>query len=746
MSCCAIPIELPAPPTEDEELRLASRALDAGRRQSDISVPTIHCGACIHAIETGLGRLPGVEHVRVNLSTKRVAVRWIGTPPPLLAALRKLGFEANVCDPDTDRHDAQFRQLILALAVAGFASGNIMMLSIGVWAGAEDSSRTMLHAVSALIALPALGYSGRVFFASAWNAVRHGRTNMDVPISIGVLLAFGLSLYETAAHGAHAYFDAATMLLFFLLIGRTLDHLMRERARVAVKGLARLAARGATVMAPDGTRTYTPLAEIEPGMSILLTAGERVPVDAVVSEGRSDIDCSLVTGESMPQPATNGTRLQAGTLNLTGALTVVASSRAADSFLAEMMRMMAAAEAGRSSYRRIADRVARYYAPVVHLTALVTFAGWMLGGADLHRAVTVAIAVLIITCPCALGLAVPMVQVAAARRLFESGIMVRDGAALERLAEIDGVVFDKTGTLTLGRPSVSGAEEFEPGGLGIAAGVASHSRHPYSMAVAAAGEPAAMRFDRVREFPGCGLEASAGANEYRLGRCDWAAAGRALAEHASVACTKDGQLLAAFRLDDRLRQDAAAAIRSLRGQGLAIEILSGDTDQAVEKVAKTLGLPYRSRVSPAGKLDHLATHAVGGRKLLMVGDGLNDAPALAAAHVSIAPASAADVGRNAADLVFLRESLMAVPRAIAVARQANWLVRQNVVLAVVYNAIAVPIAIAGEVTPLIAAAAMSLSSVLVVANSLRLGAAGKFKESSRRESPAPMIAAERSVA
>jgi Cu2+-exporting ATPase len=742
MGCCAVPIEPLAPPAAGEELRLASHALDAGRRQSDISVPTIHCGACIRTIEEELGRLPGVEHVRVNLSTKRVAVRWLGTPPPLLEALRELGFEANLCDPDTGRHDAQFRQLILALAVAGFAAGNIMMLSIGVWAGAEDSSRTILHAVSALIALPALAYSGRVFFASAWNALRHGRTNMDVPISIGVLLAFGLSVYETIVHGAHAYFDAATMLLFFLLIGRTLDHLMRERARVAVKGLARLAARGAMVVAPDGMRAYTPLAEIEPGMSVLLAAGERVPVDAVVSEGRSEIDCSLVTGESVPQPAVEGTRLQAGTLNLTGALTVVASSHATDSFLAEMMRMMAAAEASRSGYRGIADRVARYYAPVVHLTALFTFAGWMLAGADLHRAVTVAIAVLIITCPCALGLAVPMVQVAAARRLFESGIMVRDGAALERLAEIDGVVFDKTGTLTLGKPSVCKAQTFDPGALGIAAAIASHSRHPYSVAIATAGEPAAMRFGHVREIPGCGLEALAGGSEYRLGRPDWAAADHALAD--GVACTKDGRLLAAFRLDDRLRQDSQAAIRSLRSQGLTVEILSGDADQAVGKVAKTLGIQHRSRVSPASKAEYLA--AASGRKLLMVGDGLNDAPALAAAHASMAPASAADVGRNAADLVFLRESLMAVPRAIAVARQAGRLTRQNVALAVIYNAIAVPIAIAGEATPLIAAAAMSLSSVLVVTNSLRLGTAASVKKYTQRESPAPAMAAERSMA
>jgi Cu2+-exporting ATPase len=720
MSCCVVPIEPHAHRSAAEELRLASHALDGGRRQSDISVPTIHCGACIRTIEAELVKLPGVEHVRVNLSTKRVAVRWFGTsPPPLLEKLRSLGYEAHLCDPEADRHDGQFRKLILSLAVAGFASGNIMMLSVGIWAGAEGSTRDMFHGLSALIALPALAYSGRVFFHSAWNAVRHGRTNMDVPISVGVLLAFGLSVYETLAHGAHAYFDAATMLLFFLLVGRTLDHLMRERARSAVRGLAKLAARGATVVAPDGTQAYMALAEIQPGMSILLVAGERVPVDCSVTDGRSEIDCSLVTGESAPQEVAKGTRLQAGTLNLTGALTAVATSNAKDSFLSEMVRMMEAAEGGRAAYRRFADRVAGYYAPVVHLTALLTFVGWMLAGADVHRAAIVAIAVLIITCPCALGLAVPMVQVAAARRLFGNGIMVKDGGALERLAEVDSIVFDKTGTLTLGRPRVVQMKLFDSAAEGIAEAIASHSRHPYSAAIAASGAKAAMRFDSVREFPGLGLEASAGDTVYRLGRSDWAA--RTFAEAADVVLAMDGRVLGVFDLEDRLREGAETAVRSLSAEGFAIEILSGDAEEKVAKVANALGIRYLSRVSPAEKMRHVAAAATLQRKMLMVGDGLNDAPALSAAHVSMAPASAADIGRNAADIVFLRETLTAVPRTIAIARQAARLARQNVVLAVIYNAVAVPVAVAGEVTPLVAAAAMSLSSVLVVANSLRLG-------------------------
>jgi Cu2+-exporting ATPase len=545
---------------------------------------------------------------------------------------------------------------------------------------------------------------------------------MDVPISIGVLLAVGLSLYETVHSGAHAYFDASTTLLFFLLIGRTLDHLMRERARTAVKGLARLAARGALVLRDDGSRAYLPTDEIAPGMRILLAAGERVPVDARVLAGQSDLDCALVSGESLPQPAAPGTRLQAGILNLTGALTIEATAAAKDSFLAEMIRMMEAAEGGRSAYRRIADRAAQLYAPVVHLTALLTCIGWVLISGDWHRALTIAIAVLIITCPCALGLAVPMVQVVAARRLFEAGVMVRDGTALERLATIDRVVLDKTGTLTLGQPRLVDPGETSPQALAVAAALAAHSRHPYSRALAAAGGSAAadIAFEAVTEHPGHGLEARDGDTVYRLGRAGWALGSATSDVDAGTVLTRDGMLLARFRFDDRLRPGAETAVPAMKMQGLAVEILSGDRDAAVRALAERLGVGYRADVRPADKTARIAALTRDGGKPLMVGDGLNDAPALAAAHASMAPASAADVGRNAADLVFLRDSLEAVPQALAVARAAGRLIRQNLGIAVVYNLIAVPIAVLGFVTPLVAAIAMSGSSVLVVGNALRL--------------------------
>ena len=727
MTCCTsagdFALVMTGDAAGDGEILLASRLVGDGIRQTDLSVPSIHCGACIRNVETALSALPGVEAARVNLSTKRATIRWHdGAPPPFIATLRRAGYDAHIYDAGAETKDKTFGELLRALAVAGFAASNIMLLSVSIWSGADAATRDLFHAISAIIALPALAYSGRVFFRSAWRALRHGRTNMDVPISIGVLLAFGMSVYETATHGPHAYFDASITLLFFLLIGRTLDHLMREKARTAVKGLANLAARGALVLQPDGSRVYMPINEIAVGMTILLAAGERVPVDAKVLAGHSDIDSALMTGESAPMAADPGIFLQAGVLNLTGPLTLTATATAKDSTLADMVRLMEAAETGRSAYRRIADRASQLYAPAVHATAFLTFIGWMIATGDIHRAVTIAIAVLIITCPCALGLAVPMVQVMAARRLFENGILLKDGGALERLAEIDTIVFDKTGTLTSGVPRLIDPATIDPEALRIAAAIAVHSRHPYSRAVeaACASNPVQpLEPDAIIEHPGYGLEARIGPHLYRLGRANWALFDSTI-DDVGLVLAQDGVPLARFRFEDRLRGGTLGALEALK-QDFSIEILSGDHDKAVGQIADMLGLRYSAGMLPAGKVARINEIEASGRKVLMVGDGLNDAPALAAAHASMAPATAADIGRNAADLVFLHESLDAVPRAIGIAREAAKLVRQNLVLAIGYNLIAVPVAIMGYVTPLIAAIAMSSSSVIVIANALRLG-------------------------
>ena len=736
MSCCA-------PGTESsletvghegpsaEELRLASMRLDDDRFRIELSVSGIHCGGCIKTIETGLNKLPVVEQARVNLSTKRVSIVWSptrGEPSEITAELGGLGYQSHIFETAEEGRDETLALLLCSVAVAGFAAANIMLLSVSVWSGAEASTRDLFHWISALIAIPALAYSGRVFFRSALSTLRHGRLNMDVPISLAVVLAFLMSLYETANSGEHAYFDASVTLLFFLLIGRTLDHVMRERARSAVKGLARLAPRGAMVLDREGGRDYLPIDEIVAGMTLVFAAGERVPVDARVVSGASDLDCSLVNGESAPQSASSGTVVRAGTLNLTGPLTVEALAPARQSFLAEMIRMMEAAESAKVGYRRIADRAAQLYAPVVHLVALAAFVGWFAVSGDWHRALYIAIAVLIITCPCALGLAVPVVQVVAAGRLFENAIMVKDGTAMERLAEIDSIVFDKTGTLTLGCLRLVNRTDIAPQDMKIAAAMGALSRHLLSRALAREDNRSAeIAFDTIREVPGCGLEAERQGRVYRLGRADWAL-GEPLDEvgvagQSQTVLSVDRIFRAAFVFEDVVRPDAVATVSALRDKGLSVDVVSGDQAPVVQQLAQSLGIDsWQAGVLPEGKNRFVGRFADEGRNVLMVGDGLNDAPALARAHVSMAPATAADIGRNAADFVFLHDSLSAVVRALDVSRKAGRLIRQNFALAIVYNLVAIPTAVLGYATPLVAALAMSSSSIVVVLNALRLRA------------------------
>jgi Cu2+-exporting ATPase len=742
MTCCPPGSEFDGAglPTDDE-IRLSSRDLGNGRRQIDLSVPAVHCAACIQTVERALSRLPEVEAARVNLSTRRVSVRWSGNAvPAIVPALAGLGYPPNLFSSEAAGRDGTLSELLRAVAVSGFAAGNIMLLSVSVWSGAEGATRDLFHWISALIALPALAFAGRIYYRSAWAALRHGRMNMDVPIAIGVSLAYAMSLYETVTHGPHAYFDASVTLLFFLLIGRTLDHVMRDRARAAVIGLARVSPRGATVIEADGARTYRPVEEIEPGTRLLVAAGERIPVDAAVLSGRSDVDASIITGESRPAPVAEGDTVRAGMLNLTGPLTLTAVAAASASFLAEMVRMMEAAEGGRTRYRRIAERVSALYAPVVHLTALVTFIGWIVAGAGWHQAMTIAIAVLIITCPCALGLAVPIVQVMAARRLFENGIMVKDGSAMERLAEADVVASDKTGTLTFGQPRLANAAAIEPRLLRVAAELGAYSRHPYSRAIAVhAGGPGEVAFEQVAEYPGLGIEGRHDGSVWRLGRGAWATSvsGHG-ADAAATTLSRDGRPFATFAFIDPPRAGAREALAELARTVGPVEMLSGDNAAACAATADAVGVSlFSASLLPAEKVARIEDLSDEGRKVLMIGDGLNDAPALAAAHVSFAPATAADVGRNAADFVFLRDSLLAVPIAVEISRKAGRLIRENLAIAIAYNATAVPIAILGHVTPLVAAIAMSLSSLLVIGNALRLGVSRRVPENVIEAQPMP---------
>ncbi|WKA25541.1 heavy metal translocating P-type ATPase [Bradyrhizobium roseum] len=710
------------------------RHLDSGLSHIDLAVEGVSCAGCMSKIERGLSALPDVTLARVNLTDRRVALEWKqGTldPARFIDRLAELGYKAYPFEPVRAEADetAQASFLLRCLGVAAFAAMNVMMLSIPVWSGNVGDmipeQRDFFHWLSALIALPAAAYSGQPFFKSAWRALRARATNMDVPISIGIVLALGMSVAETINHAEHAYFDAALMLLAFLLAGRYLDQSMRRKTRAVAGNLAALKGETATKFIGGDEISVVPIAAIAAGDIVLLRPGERCSVDGAVIEGHSKIDQSLITGETLPAKAGPGTLVYAGTLNLSGTLRVLVSSASEGTLLAEISRLLDNAVQARSRYVQLADRASRLYAPVVHAAALLTMLGWAAAGASWHDAIVTAIAVLIITCPCALGLAIPAVQTVVAGAMFRTGVLLNSGDAIERLAEIDRVVFDKTGTLTLPELDVTNAADIPSDMFELAGRLALASHHPVAAAVARASGAKTPLAD-IEEIAGEGVKGVVDGIEVRLGRPSFCDADQ-IAQHilgsdpeASVVAFRHGETRHVFAVRQRLRADAAGAIATLRKAGIEVEILSGDREEAVRHAAETLGVrEWRAGVTPADKIARIENLKRQGFKVLMAGDGMNDAPALAAAHVSMSPVSATHLSQATADLVFLGDRLAPVVTAIGFARKALRLMRQNLWLAAGYNLLAVPLAIAGLATPLVAAAAMSGSSLLVILNALR---------------------------
>ena len=714
-----------------------------GLNRMDLIVPDIHCAGCIARIERTLKDTPGVTNARVNLGSKRLAVEWRSdkvNANTLATKIRSLGYGVQPFDQaqlSDSANMAHGKILLRSIAVAGFAAGNIMLLSVSVWSGAEAATRDLFHWISALIAIPAVAYAGRPFFSSALRALSVRTLNMDVPISLAVLLATGMSLFETFVHGPNAYFDAAVTLLLFLLVGRYLDHMTRARAHSMAGNLLALNAVAAMLVENDGSQRLVALEAIRPGMKITVAPGGKVPVDGVILSGKSDFDRALVTGESMPETLVTGDIVHAGTINISGPVIIRVEAVGEDTLLSEIVRLMEDAQQGRAKYVRIADRAARIYAPAVHLVALVTFFGWMAwSGGDWHTSLLAAIAVLIITCPCALGLAVPAVQVVANARLLKCGILVKDGGGLERLGEIDCVVFDKTGTLTMGQPHLVSQPKTDM--LAIAAGIAAGSAHPLSKSIVEVARESAVHPEKIAnviEVPGSGLEGDLDGVRVRLGSAEWCdcePGSRPQQRHMELWLRVGDSAPSSFVFDDKLRPDGPAVVEELKSRGIQVELLSGDREAIARRVAKEAGIDdVKWTCKPAEKVAHIAALETAGHKVLMIGDGLNDAPALAAAHVSMSPGSAVDISRNTASFIFLGASLAPVIEAYDTARSADRLVRQNFSLAILYNLIAVPIAVAGLATPLVAAIAMSSSSLVVTLNALRLA---RMK---RQKHPAP---------
>lgn len=695
-----------------------------------IRVDGVHCAHCIQKIESSLMQHPAMQAARINFSTGRLALTWRGAAAlanQFVRMVSELGYRVTPQGPagDAQTSDKTARHLLLCLGVAGFAMANIMLLSIGLWSSDATTmgagTRALLHWISGAIALPAIAFAGRPFFTSAFNALRHGRTNMDVPISLAFILTSVMSVYEAATHGAHVYFDSAVMLMFFLLVGRYLDYRARHAARRAASDLLQTLTGFATVLV-DGVATRLPIRDIRPGMQVLVAVGEIFPVDGTIINGMTQVDTSLVTGETLPRPAGSGDVVYAGTLNVQAPVTVSAAKVAENTLLSDIVRLMEKAEQAQASYVRLADRVARAYTPVVHVLALLAFfLWWGVWGAMWQDALLISVTVLIITCPCALALAVPVVQVLAVSLLMRRGVLVKTGDALERLAKVDTVLCDKTGTLTRGQPTLIGT--YDPLVLQQAASLAAQSAHPLARAIVAANTAPLLPVLEAEDITGQGVSGYVCDVRIRLGNAAFCDVQDVQGNDGySSSWLKVGDTApVCLRFTDVVRDDAGQVIADLQRAGLSVTLLSGDRQSVADAVARQVGIhTVLAAQNPVDKYAVLQGLKAQGRCVLMVGDGLNDAPVLTGADVSMAPGTAIDMAQNAADIVFMGEKLAPVTLTLRVARLAQHLVRQNFALAMLYNLIAVPLAFAGYVTPLVAALAMSGSSLVVIANAFRL--------------------------
>lgn len=719
---------------ETLDLSIYVKRQDDSTAHLDLAVEGIDCAACIDEIEGALCRLPGVVEARLNYTNHRLAVEWRDgelSPAAVVEELQRLGYRAHPFQSHLveEEETRRAKWLLKCLAVAGFASMNIMLLAVSVWSGnvtdITPEIRDFFHWLAALIGLPAVAYAGQPFFQSAMGALRNGRTNMDVPIVIGILLALGMSVVETINSAEHTYFDSVVMLLFFLLGGRYLDQAMRRKTRTVAGNLASYRAEVAHRIESTGEVVLVPTAALKAGDRVLVRPGERVAVDGVVISGSTEIDESLVTGETAHRTVSAESQVYAGSMNYNGTLTLHVTAAGKGTLLDEVERLLENAAASKSRYVQLADRVAKVYAPIVHTAAALTAIAWIASGASVHDALITAISVLIITCPCALALAVPVVQVVASGALFRAGVFLNAGDAFERLAKVDTIVFDKTGTLTLPSMSVVNAGDLEPTLLKAASRLALSSHHPLAAAVAKIARDRRPYEDAVEE-PGQGVRAIVDGIEMRLGSPAFCNAEDLANEAASIDPTASvitlcwGDKRTCLLVRQALRPDAVEVVADLQRRGFDCRILSGDLPEAVAPIAAALGIEmWRGGCKPAEKIEALEALKVEGRKVLMVGDGLNDAPALAAAHVSLSPISAADLTQAQADAVFIGDRLEPVQKAIAISRRAHSLMQQNLGIALVYNVIAVPLAFVGYVTPLVAALAMSGSSALVTLNALR---------------------------
>lgn len=711
-----------------------------GSKSVSLMVQGLHCAACVWLIESILKKQEFVTKARINLSKKTLFLQWHGEAEianKMVQLIHEIGYKLLPFDAEIlNNAEKKYSDSILrALAVAGFGAGNVMLFSLSLWfsdaieMGRE--SRNLLHFFSSLIALPVIIFSARPFFSSAIKSIKQRHPNMDLAIAMAIFLACLVSVLETFRGAEHVYFDSAIMLTFFLLIGRYLDLKARKKAFTIASEFALLSASFGRVEENSKIKIL-PIKQLKTDMILVVAVGEKIAADGIIVEGDSEIDAALISGENLPKEVSVGSEVFAGTINLVAPLKIKITKPAKNSLLSKIIDLSEEAESKKIRYVRLSDNLAKFYIPIVHILAFLTFVFWFKSGWEI--ALVNATAVLIISCPCALALAVPIVQTIVISNFIRKGILVKSGEALEKLNKIDVVVFDKTGSLTVGSPKLVDVFLLKNGQkialnneeksryLKLAASLAARSSHPISKAISQSfcGD---LEVLQIAEKQGFGLEAVFDGKLLKLGKAKFCQIENDIKfDKNFLRCfAKFDEKELLFLFEDSLKDDAKSTIQALKKLKKHIILLSGDSEVAVVDVAKKLQISeFYFEKTPILKMQFLENLKAKNKNFIMVGDGINDSPALAISDVSISFSKASDISQNIADIVICGQKLMPIIELKYFSAKAISIMKQNLLIALVYNLIAVPYACAGNVVPLVAAVAMSSSSLLVLFNSFRI--------------------------
>ncbi|HSN70846.1 MAG TPA: heavy metal translocating P-type ATPase [Steroidobacteraceae bacterium] len=708
-----------------------SRRLENGHRAITLVIDGVRCAACAWLIDRILRMTDGIEEISVNAATARARVVWdprtVGLDS-ILRGIHAVGYRPHpVTSPGAQQAaDSERAAALKRLAVAGLGMMQVMMFAValyaGDFAGMDETVRSYLRIVSMLVATPVLFYAGRPFFRGAYHALRLRTIGMDVPVSLALALAYGASVINVMRGAGEVYFDSVTMFVFFLTVGRFVEMLARHRTSALTDALARLSPVVAHRLR-DGSVDDIPVAQLALGETVLVRSGERVPADGLVVDSEGRLDESMLTGESLPAVRRAGERVMAGSVNLGDPLKVEVTAIGSATVLAGVVNLLERAQTEKPRVALAADRAAAWLLARALVATAVVCSIWLV--VDPSRAFDVTLAVLVVTCPCALSLATPAAMAAVSGRLARDGVLVTSPDAIEHLARANSIVFDKTGTLTRGLVRIEDCTGFgalSPDAcLEVAAALERASEHPIARAFAAVPGKTA---EHVVVHPGRGITGTVGGRNVRIGSADFVGAAAVPPDQGGASriyLADEEGLLASFRIADTLRPEAPAVIEELSALGLEPSILSGDSSDAVAAVARRCAIShFESNCLPADKLERIVALEGRGAVVAMVGDGVNDAPVLKRAHVSIAMGSGSALAQSSADLLLMGDSLAPLGRAVGTARQALKVVRQNLIWAAAYNLSALPLAALGFVPPWLAAIGMSASSVLVILNAMRL--------------------------